>query len=90
MVWREKFFFFNKFIYLWLCWVFVARDSSSWRGVALWHVGSSRTRARTHVACISRQILNHCTTREAPDGSGGRAGGGVFNRQNLVGGLRGV
>ena len=30
------------------------------------HVGSSQTRARTCVPCISRQILNHCTTREAP------------------------
>ena len=34
--------------------------------VAPWHVGSSQTRARTHVPCISRQILNHCATREAP------------------------
>ena len=34
--------------------------------VAPWHVGSSRTRARTHVSCIGRQILNHCTTREFP------------------------
>ena len=34
--------------------------------VALWHVGSSRTRARTRVPCIGRRILNHCTTREAP------------------------
>ena len=33
---------------------------------APWHVGSSQTRARTRVPCISRQILNHCTTREAP------------------------
>ena len=33
--------------------------------VALWHVGSSRTRARTRVPCISRWILNHCATREA-------------------------
>ena len=33
--------------------------------VALWHVGSSQTRARTRVPCIGRQILNHCTTREA-------------------------
>ena len=33
---------------------------------ALWHVGSSRTWAQTHVPCISRQILNHCATREAP------------------------
>ena len=33
--------------------------------VALWHVGSSQTRARTHVPCIGRQILNHCATREA-------------------------
>ena len=27
-------------------------------------MGSSRTRAQTCVPCISRQILNHCTTRE--------------------------
>ena len=27
--------------------------------------GSSQTRARTHVPCIGRQILNHCATREA-------------------------
>ena len=33
--------------------------------VAPWHVGSSRTRARTRVPCIGRQILNHCATREA-------------------------
>ena len=32
--------------------------------VALRHVGSSQTRARTRVPCISRQILNHCATRE--------------------------
>ena len=30
------------------------------------HVGSSRTRARTRVPCIGRQILNHCATRGAP------------------------
>ena len=35
--------------------------------VAPRHVGSSQTRARTRVPCISRQILNHCATREAPD-----------------------
>ena len=34
--------------------------------VALWHVGSSRTRARTRVPCIGRQTPNHCATREAP------------------------
>ena len=34
--------------------------------VALQHVGSSQTRARTRVPCISRQTLNHCATREAP------------------------
>ena len=34
--------------------------------VALRHVGSSRTRARTRVPCMGRWILNHCTTREAP------------------------
>ena len=33
--------------------------------VALWHVGSSQARARTHVPCTGRQILNHCATREA-------------------------
>ena len=31
------------------------------------HVGSSQTRVRTRVPCISRQILNHCATREAPN-----------------------
>ena len=30
------------------------------------HVGSSQTRARTRAPCISRQIPNHCATREAP------------------------
>ena len=34
--------------------------------IAPWHVGSSRTRAQTHVPCIGRRILNHCATREAP------------------------
>ena len=34
--------------------------------VAPRHVGSSQTRARTCVSCTSRQILNHCATREAP------------------------
>ena len=33
---------------------------------APWHVGSSRTRDQTHVPCICRRILNHCTTREVP------------------------
>ena len=33
--------------------------------VAPRHVGSSQTRARTRVPRISRQTLNHCTTREA-------------------------
>ena len=32
----------------------------------MWDVGSSRARARTHVPCIGRRILNHCATREAP------------------------
>ena len=35
--------------------------------VATRHVGSSQTRARTRVPCISRQTLNHCATREAPE-----------------------
>ena len=34
--------------------------------VSLQHVGQSQNRAQTHVPCIGRQILNHCTTREAP------------------------
>ena len=34
--------------------------------VAPWHVGSSRTRARTRVPCIGRWILNQCATREVP------------------------
>ena len=28
-------------------------------------VGSSRTKTQTRVPCIGRQIVNHCTTREA-------------------------
>ena len=32
--------------------------------VAPRHVGSSRTRDRTLVPCMGRQILNHCATRE--------------------------
>ena len=45
-----------------------AQAQKLWRTglVALRHVGSSRTRARTHVPCIGRQILNHCATREVP------------------------
>ena len=35
--------------------------------VAPRHVGSSRTRAQTHVPCIGRRILNHCATREVPE-----------------------
>ena len=34
--------------------------------VALQHVGSSQTRARTRVPSIGRQTPNHCATREAP------------------------
>ena len=34
--------------------------------VALWHVGSSQTRARTRVPCIGRRFLNDCNTREVP------------------------
>ena len=34
--------------------------------VAPRHVGSSWTRAQTHVPCIGRQILNHCAAREVP------------------------
>ena len=31
-------------------------------------MGSSRARARTCVPCIGRWILNHCATREVPNG----------------------
>ena len=34
--------------------------------VAPQHVGSLQTRDRTHVPCISKQILIRCTTREVP------------------------
>ena len=46
-----------------------AQAQQSWLTglVAPRHVGSSQTRARTHVPCIGRQILSHCATREAPD-----------------------
>ena len=45
-------------------------NSCGTRGlVAPRHVGSSRTRARTHVPCIGRPILNHCATREALNGN---------------------
>ena len=44
-------------------------DSAMWLTglVAPRYVGSSQTRARTHVPCTGRQILNHRTTREAPE-----------------------
>ena len=46
-----------------------AQAQQLWRTglVAPRHVGSSQTRARTHVPCIGRWILNHCATREAPE-----------------------
>ena len=34
--------------------------------VESWHVESFRTKDRTHVPCIGRQVLSHCTTREVP------------------------
>ena len=46
----------------------LGRRLSSWWHTGLAaprHVGSSQTRARTRVPCISRWILNHCATREA-------------------------
>ena len=44
-----------------------AQAQQLWRTglVAPRHVGSSQTRAQTHVSCINRQTLNHCATREA-------------------------
>ena len=32
-----------------------------------WHVGFSRTKARTCVPCLGRRSLNHCATREAQE-----------------------
>ena len=34
--------------------------------VALRHVGSSQTGARTRVPCTGRRILNHCASRQVP------------------------
>ena len=44
-----------------------AQAQSSWlTGLAApWHVRSSKIRNRTRVSCTDRQILIHCTTREA-------------------------
>ena len=39
--------------------------SVAWSLVALSHVESSRTRDRTRVPCFGRQILIHCSTKEA-------------------------
>ena len=77
---NDSFFFrfFKKFIYLWLCWVVIAVAGFSLRWllllhsmrsrrtglVALWHGGSSGSRARNPVPCIGRWILNHWATRE--------------------------
>ena len=44
----------------------VAQEVQSTGSVALQHVGSSWTRDWTHVPCIGRQILIHCTPREVP------------------------
>ena len=42
-------------------------------------MGSSWTKARTHVPCIGRRVLNDCTTREVPGmlflSLGGHSGG---------------
>ena len=45
-----------------------AQAQQLWRTgfVALRHVGSSWTRARSRVSCIGGRILNHCATKECP------------------------
>ena len=45
-----------------------AQAQQLWRTglVAPWHVRSSQARARIHVSCVGRWILNHCATREVP------------------------
>ena len=47
--------------------------------VASQHVGSSQRRDRTHIPCIGRWILNHCTTRGAPKATlrGKNGAGGI-------------
>ena len=35
--------------------------------VGSWCVGSSWIRDQTHISCVGRWILYHCTTRKAPD-----------------------
>ena len=42
-----------------------ASGLSTW-SVALWHGGPSWTRDQTHVPCIGRWVLNHCTTSKVP------------------------
>ena len=51
-----------------LWWLLLLRSTGSRHAgfIALRHVGTSQTRARTRVPCIGRQILNHYATREAP------------------------
>ena len=50
---------------LWLAGSRVQAQQLSRTGlVAPRHVGSSPTRAQTHVPCIGRRIVNHCATRE--------------------------
>ena len=51
--------------------------------VAPRHVGSSQTRARTHVPCIGRRILNHCATREAPQTKNLNATPTTISRTNI-------
>ena len=52
----------------------VAHGLQSWGSVlkvqglvVLWNVQSSQTRNQTHVSCIGRRILIHCTTREVQE-----------------------
>ena len=46
----------------------VTQAQQLWRTglVAPHHVGSSRNRAQTHVPCIGRWVLNHCSMGEVP------------------------
>ncbi|XP_049561328.1 methionine-R-sulfoxide reductase B2, mitochondrial isoform X1 [Orcinus orca] len=83
---RRLFFFFLWYAGLSLLWPLPLQSTGSGRAgsaawltglAAPWHVGSSRTGARTRVPCIGRRTLNHCATREARDG--------VFNSGDAVG-----
>ena len=78
--WRPLFIALHRHLMLWwplVLWGMGCRRTgfsscSAWAqlctgSVALRHVGSSQTRDRTHVPCIGRWILTHCTAGDPPE-----------------------